>query len=1038
MTLSSGARKKLFPFEPVSSWEGNRPIFDRLPLSYKDEQVSKDEGLVYISDPNQKRVGKGSLQVSVPPIERGTKLLVNSGISSWSEGGIKSASFLVDLEALDINDGQWMFGLLRVISTETGLAAVSPAIFPLSSGDWEGKRFVKLATFETRFYVVKNLRDIRQTTDKLINEVSDWLTQESDEILDKYQLSPSEWSDEYFNPLTAWKRTDAVDPVSVQIDITNQGVTNGSGTTTVLTDIYKAGYSITLEVEAVTKEGYTTSIPYTLAQLEDLFVVTGEFLADGTFVWTWNFDSENTTDFRYLPVGSTLSLIFQVSILQSNDEFWSENREDGLLDYLGEQLGWNGDQAWAGFNMLPEEKRRLLLGTFGVHSKDEDYTLWPSPFNEETVPELTVPLNFVKYSDGTMTIYHDETPMETFTQFSLVAGITYDFNKKPIFEGAAEDDFLFKEGDNDRWFVTPRESVNRTEYGLSYAEFDQEVSTTDNPVANFGRAKIVCKIIPWSDNLNWQTYKDLYRGTWNQKGSFLPFNFVADALRLHGYSNCGVSTPYANISFAYPRCSTSEATKAYVDSTQLVFDEPTKIDGWVFIWHRIENIALGWDYYRLTAKRDITCDELEAKRFTVLSPLTHYQLDELGYARGIVDQDYIVTDVFDESDFATLKGEVNNLSEGYFFKSDSLVDYQTEDFHGPFPNVQFDFNDVSFDNGLFGGDIDCSLDEGSFAVIRDPELFISEGVFNPRSGGTAWSRYTQFYPFNFSDWSASFWSSLHFRFLSSMENYITPLRVWKSADLQVSDEQTYNYRNSFVADTNLGPGNNEKHLYFLRLPPEYTRDSLEWARAEMTANLLGYFGKADSPTTYNQTDNDNYQPSLMDEQVDSPNIARVQVSGAVPPWTGLIYQEDFIESSVVLDDQAGSFERGEIDRAEQGQIFSPAETLSYDPRNLIKWNGEYYTRANSTQLTGNIPVDVKEGRLIKVFDEKPIEEFEDGITNRVWDNRPDLGLVRKLRKEEQYGSNYRVAYAYFAADMSVAGDPVFDPSYKNEPLEYLN
>ena len=806
MTLSDGARKKLFPFAPESPWKNNRPVFDRLPVAYRDEQISSNEGLVYISNPNQKRVGKGSLQVAVPPIEEGTRLLVNSGISSWSEGGIQSASFLVDLKSLDIDNGQWMFGLLRVISTETGLAAIAPAIFSLNSGDWEGKRFVKLATFETQSFVVRNLRDIRQTTDKIINQVSDWLTQESDEVLDKYQLTPAEWSDEYFNPLTAWKRIDAVDPVSVQIDITNQGTTNGSGTTTVLTDIYKVGHSITLEVKAVTKEGDTTNIPYTLSQLEDLFVVTGEFLADNTFVWTWSFDANNTTDFRYLPVGSTLNLTFQVSILQSNDEFWTEGREDGLLDYLAEQLGWNGEQAWAGFNMLPEEKRRLLLGTFGVHSKDKDYTLWPSPFNESVVPEFTVPLNFVKYSDGTLTIFHDEAPMETFTQFSLIAGITYDFNKKPVFEGAIDGDFVFKEGDNGRWFVTPQTEKDRDGYGLTYTGFDQEVSTVLNPVANFGRGKIACKIVPWSDNLNWQNYKDLYAGAWNQKGSFLPFNFVADALRLHGYSSCGVSSPYASVSFAYPRCVSTEVAKAYVEGTELVLDTATKVSGWVFVWHRVENIAEGWDYFRLTAKKETTCAELDAKRFTVLSNLTASQLEGLGYPRGASNENYISTSVFTEADYTTLKSVVSTPLEGYFFTSSDPLDYETEEFLGPFPNVQFDFSSIAFNNGLFGTVTDCNLDEGSFAILRNPEYFISEGIFSPHAESSIWSRYIQAYPFDYSDWSASFWSSLHFRFLSSTENYLTPLRVWKAADLHVSDSQTFNYENSLVADTNLGPG----------------------------------------------------------------------------------------------------------------------------------------------------------------------------------------------------------------------------------------
>ena len=1044
MIISDKAREVLFPYQPTSPWKNNRPIFDRLPVTYRDEQIESLEGLVYISNPNQTRVGKGSLQVSVPPIETGSRLLVNDGVSSWSEGGIASAAFLIDLKALDIDDGQWMFGLLRTISTETGLAAVAPSIFPLNSNAWSGQRFVKLATFETKSFTVRNLRDIRQTTDKLQHNIAKWVTQQPDEVVDKYNFSGKSFADEYLNPLTAWKRVDAVPPVSVQVDITNQGLTNQLGAAAPVTGIYKSGYSVTLEVKAVSKTGSTDQIPYTLNQLENLFEVTGEFLVDGSFVWSWNFDANNTLDFRYLPVGGTLALTFEVAILESNDEFWTAGREDGLLDYIAEQLGWNGAQAWAGFNMLPEEKRRALLGTFGVHSKDADYTTWPSPFNESVAPELTVPLNFVKYTDGSLTVYHDEAPMETFTQFSLISGITYDFNKKPIFESSAPGDFTFKEGDGGRWFVTPTKDTTSLEYGLTFDGFDTEVATIANPIAKFNRGKLACKIIPWADNLNWQTYKDLFTGTWNQKGSFLPFNFVSDALRLHGYSSCGVSTPFAQISYAYPRCSSSDPAKAYVEGTELTFDTPTKIDGWVFVWHRVENVAISWDYYRLTARREITCDELEAKRFVTLSPLTVKQLDELGYSRGVADQDYVLVDTYDEGSLPAAIAARDNLTEGYFFKSDSLIDYETEKFHGPFPNVQFDFSSVTFDNGLFGQDVECSLDEGEYAIVRNPELFISEGTLG-RVGSTVWSRYLQFYPFNYSDWSASFWGSLHFRFLSTMEDYLTPLRVWKSSDMHCSDEQTYNYENPLIADTNLGPGTTERHLYFLRLPPEYTRDSLEWARAEMVADLLGYFGKSDLPIEYNYTDDDEYTPPLMDEEVDSPNLTRENYGTPVDyrapppvlPWTGLIYQEDYIESSIMVEEEAGSYEPGDVTITPQSSGLASADTLSYDPRNFIKFNGKYYTRANPIALTGNVPADIEAGRLIEVFDGVPVEQFEDGVTKRVWDNRPDLGLVRKLKKEKQFGCNYRVAYAYFAADMSVAGDPVFDPAHKNEPLGYV-
>ena len=1025
MIISDRAREILFPYQPDSPWKKDRPIFDRLPLVYQDKDISTGEGLVYIGGPNVKREGPGSLQVSVPPIDDATKILIYDGVSSWAEGGIQSASFLVDLKALDIDDGQWMFGLLRVISTETGLAAVAPAIYPLSSGGWEDQRFCKLATFETRFFTVRNLRDIRLTTDKIDNNVADWITQQPDELVTKYQYGAKEFADEYLNPLTAWKRVDAIDPIEIQIDITNQGITNKADIAPVIQNIYKAGYSITLEVKAVTKEGYTTDIPYTLAELEDLLSVSGEFLADFSFAWSWDFDPDNTTNFQYLPNGETLTLVFEVSILESNDEFWNDGREDALLDYIAEQLGWTGDEAWRGFNMLPEEKRRVLLGSFGVHSKDKDYSEWPSPFNESEVPELTVPLNFVKYKDGSLGILHDETPMESFHEFFLIAGITYDFNKKPLFLGSAPGDFEFKEGDNGRWFVTPQSGRSADNYSLTYDGFDTDTSTTDNPIADFNRGWIACYIVQWKDNLNWQTYQDLFRGVWNQKGSFLPFNFVSDALRLHGYSSCGVSTPYAQLSFAYPHCGQGP-TRAYVEGTELTEGEPTSVDGWMFLWYRVSEIAPGWDYYRLTARRDNTCASVEAKRIQTLDPLTVLQLDELGFPRGVNNTDYILEDVYDEEDFATLRGERDNLTEGFFFKSDNLIDYHSEQLHGPFPNVQFDFSQVNFDNGLFGEDVECSLDEGTFAILRNPEIFIDEGRFNPRVGSVVWSRYIQTYPFNYSDWSESFWGSLHFRFNASMENYLTPLRVWRSPDMHCSDEQTYNYENPLIADTNLGAGTQERHLYFLRLPPEYKRDSLEWQRAEMVANLLGYFGRPRLPTEYDQTDNDRYNTKLMDEEVDYNQS-----------FTGLIYHEDYLESSIVVEDEGGSYELGEVDRSLQVEDFSPADTRLYSPRDEIRWDGTYWQRANSTALTGNIPTDERFGSLIQVFGGQPVEDYEDGVTKRVWDNRPDITLARNIRKEQQYGSNYRVAYAYFAADMAVAGDPVFDPSYHTDPLGYI-
>lgn len=1042
MIISDKAREILFPYLPKSSWDENRPIFDRLPIFYRQEPATEGTGLVFIEN-NQRRTGENSLEVTAPPIDDGTKLYINSGVTSWEEGPIKSADFLVDMVALDIDDGQWMFGLLRATSTETGLAAVAPAIYPLSSGGWVGERFCKLATFETRFFQIRNLRDIRITTDLLNTPIANWLTQQPDELLEKYHYSPKEFADEYLNPLTSWKNEQVGETTTLTITITNTEVANGSGVSSQISGIYKPGNSTVMEVSDVEKTGHTEDIPYTLDQLNNFLTVSGEFLADESFVWSWEFSGG---DFSYLPVGETLTLTYKVRILQSNDEFWTEDREDFHLDYVAEQLGWSGDKAWRGFAMLPEEKRRVLLGTFGVHSKDKDYEDWPSPFNESEIPEFSVQLNFQKYADGSLGILNGDVEMESFHEFPLIAGVTYDFNKKPIFEGSFEGDFVYKEGDNGRWFVTPTEDTRRDDYTLTYEGFSDEVSTVQNPIAAFNRGWVITKIVQWKDNLNWQTYKDLFRGTWNQKGGFLPFNFVADALRLHGHSPCTTSTPYAQTSFAFPHCSTSipEArvggsfSPGVNQGTVLELDTPTPIDGWVFLWHRVENIAEGWDYYRLTARRDASCSEIEARRFSPLPPLTTKMLDELGYPRGVENINYVLKDEYDELTLLDGNEGRDNLTEGFFFKSDHLVSYRPEALHGPFPNVQFDFEHVDIDNGLFGEATGCELDEGEYGVLRCPELFFEEGTFNPRVGSVVWGRYFARYPFNYSDWSESFWGSLHFRFLSSMENYLTPLRVWRSNDLHCSDDRVYNYNNPLVADSNLGAGTRERHLYFLRLPAEYKRDSLDWRRAEMIANLLGYFGEPSQPTEYANVNHDIYVPKLMDEEVDFNENT-----------VGLIYQEDYIESSIISEPEGGSFEMGAVDRVTQSTEFTPAATNSYSPRDIRKWDGSYWQRANSTELTGNVPKDERDGRLVKIFDGLPVEDFGDSEvecpgdtpfnlnTKRVWDQHPDIQITRKRTDEKQRNCDYRVCFAQFTADMSAADEPVFNPSFITDELNYI-
>jgi hypothetical protein len=114
-----------------------------------------------------------------------------------------------------------------------------------------------------------------------------------------------------------------------------------------------------------------------------------------------------------------------------------------------------------------------------------------------------------------------------------------------------------------------------------------------------------------------------------------------------------------------------------------------------------------------------------------------------------------------------------------------------------------------------------------------------------------------------------------------------------------------------------------------------------------------------------------------------------------------------------------------------------------------KWDGSYWTRANSTRLTGNLTKDAREGRLSKVFDNLPIEVFSEANgdcpgdspltlnTRRVWDQHPAITIPRARTMEKQRNSDVRVCYAHFVADLSAADEPVFDPALITDQLSYL-
>lgn len=254
-----------------------------------------------------------------------------------------------------------------------------------------------------------------------------------------------------------------------------------------------------------------------------------------------------------------------------------------------------------------------------------------------------------------------------------------------------------------------------------------------------------------------------------------------------------------------------------------------------------------------------------------------------------------------------------------------------------------------------------------------------------------------------------------------------PLRTWKESSLQVVSGPTRLknkvYQNPLLADVNSGPCDNWQRIFF-RLPPSYQRNGTQWSQVEMIAQDFTYFG---SP--------------LSTERAASPPVARApklydELTLYPPPvpYVGVIYDEPYLYSNVGLSynipiesdyDNSTIFPafddvRDSFDEAFLSQ-YNPLHNRRADVSSPLlegygDWEGFYMVGLLTSALSGYVDQDVSDRLVIT-------------IPPPVWDasiyKYPPLtaGPPESFKVDM---NNFKVGYAYFAADLSAAEDGFFD------------
>lgn len=278
------------------------------------------------------------------------------------------------------------------------------------------------------------------------------------------------------------------------------------------------------------------------------------------------------------------------------------------------------------------------------------------------------------------------------------------------------------------------------------------------------------------------------------------------------------------------------------------------------------------------------------------------------------------------------------------------------------------------------------------------------------------------------DISEVVFSGLQYYMSSNVENSQKLLRVWKTEALQVTDSlselSSLRYLNPLVADQNQGPADDNWERYFLRLPPSYQRNGAEWQKVNLVCQNFGYWGSSTNPEKMSCSQSD-LVPEIYEE---------VLIYGKPKEQHTYLYSEPYLYSEIAYSYDASSldFDNSDVlsgfDRPYDD--FDEAEIQNYEPLHNRRaelsqplsspdygnWVGMYFRSAACFDLSGFLVNDIEAGVL-------------EAMSPPVWDASiykfpPICGPSSSDNLEDV--NHFKVGYAFFAADLSSAGEAVFD------------
>jgi len=269
-------------------------------------------------------------------------------------------------------------------------------------------------------------------------------------------------------------------------------------------------------------------------------------------------------------------------------------------------------------------------------------------------------------------------------------------------------------------------------------------------------------------------------------------------------------------------------------------------------------------------------------------------------------------------------------------------------------------------------------------------------------------------------------SGLAYRITPNVEDSETLLRVWKNNSLQVSDSsgdlEASQYLNALRADVNSGPSDPNWSRFHIRLPPSYGRDGVSWQKVSQICQNLCYWG---TPVI---RENMGCPPPKQEPQI----YEKVCMEREPIEKVTLLYSEPYFFSDVDFSFHGGEdYDNSDVVPGldQPFDDFIEADLRDYSPLNergvdltspvgagFGEWDGIYVLPGECVELTGHFANDI-------------IEEVVTPVFPPIWDSS-----VYKLPPHCKVGdnsgrvdsNNFTVGYAFFTADLSAAGEPVFE------------